>query len=142
MASRPTERSSVLALNHTSQTTATAINTAGVLERNFHQFSAVVSNASGSAEAVTVKLLNQKSASAGDTDSTLIQSATLDSNAQVVLNYEASQSNTTEPYIAVSVVPADSNGTATNVFSALEGAEPRFGPASDYDASTITVTNI
>jgi hypothetical protein len=142
MASRPTERSSVLALVHTSQTTATAINSAGVLGRNFHQIKATVGNASGSAEAVTVKLLKQKGAGAGDTDSTLIQSASLDSNAQVVLNYDVSQTNTTEPYVAISVVPADSNATATNVFGLVEGCEPRFAPASDFDAATITVVNV
>ena len=141
MSSRPTERFSKLAVANVSETTATAIRTAGVLKRDFQQFSGYCANGATSAEAVTVKLLSAKTAAAGETDTALIASASCDSNAQVLLNYNAGETDTARLYIGISATPAD---TSAGTFAYLEivGSEPRNAPASDRDASTIAVTNL
>lgn len=143
-ASRPSERVSLLATTNraagTGSIASAVMQSKGVLGRNFHQFAAVVDN--NSDQTATVSLLRAQGSATDETNTALIQSATVDSNEIVQLNYNPSETNTSEPYIALKVAPADTGDTETSIFGAVYGHQPRYGPASDFDVASLTVTNI
>ncbi len=140
MSSKGSERIAVLAAVGPTSIDNTTISSNYASLALFNRAMAVV-NISGALD-VTAKVYLYKASDTSGTGSTTVATASIatasTTTRQRVLDFNCENTDTSLPYIGVVITGADTTNTVLGS-AILLGLDPRYGPASDNDLSTVTI---
>ncbi len=140
MSSLPSERAAVLATINPidAQTTARTSNWTSL--KQFDRAMAIVlaGNITGTIDAKLQQATDSSGTGAKDIANKAVNTfAATDDNEQAVINVRGSELDLDNGFDHIALVVTPTGGTANVISGILLGFDPRFGPASDNDATTV-----